>query len=194
MSRIALMDDDGQGLEFDASMSEGHTTTATTTDHPIEDGADQSDHIRIEPDQLTIRGIVSNHPIIFLASVFARPSVPGGDPASRAQDAFEFLRRTKESRKLVSASTIMRDYTDMAITSITATHEANTGNIADMDVRLKQFLKATTETVAPPAPSNPSRGKSTDKGKQQKNEKPESTQQGEESILSRAASAISGAL
>lgn len=182
MSRIALMDDDGQGLEFDASMSEGHTTTAATTDHPVEDGADQSDHIRIEPDVLVIRGIVTNHPIIFLASVFARPSVPGGDPASRAQDAFEFLRRIKERRKLVSVSTVLRDYADMAITSISVTQEAATANITDMSIRLRQFLKATTETVAPPEPVNVSRGKKTDKGKQQKNEREAPEEEPDESL------------
>ena len=185
------MDDDGQGIEFDASMREGHSTTATTTDHPVEDGADQSDHIRIDPDILTIRGIVSNTPIIFLASVFARPSVPGGDPRSRAQDAFAFLDRIQKSRKLVSASTIMRDYTDMAITSLSAINEANSANIADINVTLKKFLKATTETVAPPDPENPSRGKKDTRGKKQTNETEEQPAQ-EESVLSQAASAILG--
>ena len=48
---------------FDAVVNEDHAMSATVTEHPIEDGSIISDHVIQQPDQLTLRGIVSNSPI-----------------------------------------------------------------------------------------------------------------------------------
>lgn len=49
-------------LTLDASIHETHTATSTVTDHPVERGSNVADHIRPDPDVLTMEAIISNTP------------------------------------------------------------------------------------------------------------------------------------
>jgi len=49
-------------LTLDASVREVHTATSTVTDHAVERGSNVADHIRPDPDSLTIEGVISNTP------------------------------------------------------------------------------------------------------------------------------------
>lgn len=49
-------------LTLDATVHEVHTSTSTVTDHPVERGANVADHIRPDPDQLTMEAWISNTP------------------------------------------------------------------------------------------------------------------------------------
>ena len=69
-------------VELDASLSESHSMNATVTEYPVEEGADIADHIRRQPDTITISGIVSDTPLVYLASLQA-PS-PIVDDLTRA--------------------------------------------------------------------------------------------------------------
>jgi hypothetical protein len=48
---------------IDVSVREHHALDAEVTDHPVEQGADISDHIRVNPETLQIDGIVTNQPL-----------------------------------------------------------------------------------------------------------------------------------
>lgn len=48
---------------IDVSLREQHNSAAEVTRHPVEDGVDITDHVRLAPDQLQIEGLVSNQPI-----------------------------------------------------------------------------------------------------------------------------------
>lgn len=49
-------------LTLDATINETHTGTSTVTDHPVEKGSNVADHIRPDPDQLTMEAEISNTP------------------------------------------------------------------------------------------------------------------------------------
>lgn len=49
-------------LTFDATIRETHTHTSTVTDHPVETGSNVADHIRPDPDALTMDAHISNTP------------------------------------------------------------------------------------------------------------------------------------
>lgn len=49
-------------LTLDASVRETHTSASTVTDHPVERGSNVADHIRPDPDELSIDGVISNTP------------------------------------------------------------------------------------------------------------------------------------
>ena len=53
-------------LEFDAVISLSPEDAVTITDHPVEQGANVSDHARDEPERLSIEGIVSTVPNVAL--------------------------------------------------------------------------------------------------------------------------------
>ncbi len=56
-------------LQLDASLSETHERSSIITDHEIEDGSDISDNIRLNPEKVTINGLVSNAPVSDVASL-----------------------------------------------------------------------------------------------------------------------------
>lgn len=182
LTRVALVDDDSQFIEFDATIAAAHDGTATITKHPVEEGANVTDHIRTEPEALNLEVIVSDTPLIVRASINARPSVPGGGIATRAANAYEFVKGIKDQGKTVTASTKLRDYPSMAVASIGVTQDKDTSNIVRMRIRLEEITIAETGTKPVPEPVNASRTPSEDLGKQ--NKTPSSTESEETTRVS----------
>lgn len=62
---IAWTGADGQtySVALDATLVQNHDATNTVTEHPVESGANMSDHIRPDLDTLSITGIISNTPL-----------------------------------------------------------------------------------------------------------------------------------
>lgn len=48
---------------LDASIDEGHTMSAQATSHPVETGANITDHVHADPRAVRIEGLITNHPI-----------------------------------------------------------------------------------------------------------------------------------
>jgi hypothetical protein len=187
-STVAIVDNEFVDvLTFDALVSASYTGNAQVTDHPVEGVTDITDHIRALPKELQIRGIVSNHPVMFLASFRALPSVPGTDPATRAEAAFLFLEQAKDQGKLMHVSTSLFDYTNMAITSLSVSRDKDTSNIVDISMTLREVLIATTELVLAPEI-----GKPTSLGKQTKKAAPAPIAAKAQSILAKLFGAFGG--
>jgi hypothetical protein len=181
---IALQEKPDQVLEFDACLNETHTGSASTTDHPVEAGADMTDHIRREPEELQLVGMVSDTPLLFLASFRAQASVPGGDPQNRAQDAYGFIKTIKDSGQLVQVTTTLRDYANMALVSLSVVRDKDKGKVVEMSITLREIVIATTEQVEAPTPANAARGKKSKQGKKQKGAETAANQAQSSSILS----------
>jgi hypothetical protein len=67
MTTLYWQDDDTGATEFvafDAVMTEGHEDVMTITEHPVEQGANVTDHAREEPTRLTVEGFVSGMPTL----------------------------------------------------------------------------------------------------------------------------------
>lgn len=146
-----------EAIVFDASVSETHSKAVDVTDHPVEVGSDISDHVRKKPDELSVNVIVTNHPPILLASLRATPISGFGDPSTRAEDAFAFLESIHDAGKLVQFTTTFKVYRNMIITSLSIPRDAARGNVADIQMSLREIIIATTLQVDPPVPTNASR-------------------------------------
>jgi hypothetical protein len=140
-------------IRFDATPRETHTKTNEVTSHPVESGASISDHIRRMPQELEINGIVTNHPVTILASVFA--TSPKEDdltnPFDRVGTANEELDRIMDDGELVTVVTSLREYQNMTIVSKSVQREPRSGNILDTTLSLKEVLITTTEFGEIPA-------------------------------------------
>lgn len=181
-----------EAIQFDASVSETHTNSAEITQHPVEEGADISDHIRRLPEELSVNVIITNHPPIILASLRALPISGFGDPASRAEDAHTFLRTIMQNNQTVGFSTTLRDYTGMAITSMAVERDKDTGNIANINMTMREVIIATTETVEPPAPAASGRKAKTNQGKKVATSPPPAAGAKSSSLLADIFSAVGG--
>lgn len=193
-TRVSLTQQDSptEVLELEATLEEGHTGVAETTDHPVEDGADITDHIRRKPDELSLKAQVSNHPILVLASFRALPSVPGGDPSTRAEDAYEWLRLVKDDGILLQVSTTLRDYLNMAIVGMSVVRDKDRRNVLEVDLTLREIIIATTEQVAAPVTTNPSRGGASKLGRKSASPASSATTSSSQSLLSRLFSSFGG--
>lgn len=59
-------------IEFDATLSEQHTSSAQVTEHPVETGANITDHVRPMLDKVQLEGFITNTPINSLAEEAVR--------------------------------------------------------------------------------------------------------------------------
>lgn len=135
-------------IEFDATTSERHSGSTTPTDHPVESGAVVSDHAIDQPDELELAGMITNTPILALASERSR-SVLGGPSSSRADDAYAEIVRTRKSKTLVSVETELRTYENMLIVGESVTRDKDSRRILDITVRFREYRTATVEAVSP---------------------------------------------
>lgn len=139
-------------IQFDASISERYSRRKEITRHPVEAGADVSDHSRLLPTEITIHGWVTDDPIIILRSLNAEPSVPGGNPDSRSADAWKELNRILDEESEVKLISGLDDFPDMLLKSIDVIKEKDTGRILDATISLQQITIATTQVISVPTP------------------------------------------
>ncbi len=136
-------------INFDASLREGHGRTAEVTEHPVEAGANISDHIRKLPDTLDIEAVISDHPLFFLASLNADSpiSTDVGPVSSRVDAAREELERIMDDGETVDVATTLKTYENMALQSVTFERTMATGNSLAAVMSFKEIVIAQTETI-----------------------------------------------
>jgi hypothetical protein len=150
---------------------EKHTDAAEITSHPVEDGSLMTDHIRKLPVTLEITGLVTNTPITYLASAFAKPStfgseafIPSTPSSDRVDDAYALMQLMMENGVTMDVVTSLRTYSSMAIESLSVTREASTGQALDCVIALREVQKAKALSIDLPIPENPANNASTDTG------------------------------
>ncbi len=131
-------------VELDASLNETHSSSVDVTQHPVEDGADITDHVRIKPETISITGVVTNTPLIFLASFRESPT--------RAEEAYETMRELLRNREPISVITTLRQYDNMILTNMQTSRDARTGNVVQCTLNFQEIIIANSETVEAPEP------------------------------------------
>lgn len=72
-------------LAMDATLSENHTSSATATERPVEEGSDVTDHVRADQPRVTVEAFVTNTPIRVPKSTL----VPDSDQLGGVSAEFE---------------------------------------------------------------------------------------------------------
>lgn len=137
-------------IVVDASISEKHTRRAKATRHPVEEGSDVSDHVKVEPAELTIEGQVSNHPATLGGGTFA------GGP-NRAEDAYTELCAIVDGKRLVTIITTLDRYDDMVLENLQVPRDASLGNTVRFTCSATQIRMVSAKTIG----ANPKAGTST---------------------------------
>lgn len=136
MDQISYTDTSGTLRTIDLlSLELRHTSKATPTDSPVEDGADITDHVRAELRELTFKAHVSNHNASETSNVNGATSstssadLPSGGKATvtkwstafdRPKSVYDELEALRVSRSTCSIITQLVTYDVMVITSISA--------------------------------------------------------------------------
>lgn len=80
MSAFLSWDNGNSSLLFDVVTQETQTKSTMITEHPVEAGANVTDHVRPELDRVTIEGFVSNTPIYGLNAPSSMAQIPLDTP------------------------------------------------------------------------------------------------------------------
>jgi hypothetical protein len=141
-------------VEFDASISESHNDEAEVTEHPIEEGSNISDHFRKLPVYLTLEGMITNTPIVFLASLTPNSPIVGDFKPTwdRVETAYAKLREFQTAGVLVDVITSLRTYANMALISVGVVREASTGNALHVSMTLREVKIANSLSIDQPIP------------------------------------------
>ena len=91
-------------LTLDASTMQTHEVTATATEHPVEDGADITDHVQPQLPRLTIQGVISAQSLV---AVDERPG--------REIDGWATLTKILTDAVPVTVITSLQRYDDMVL-------------------------------------------------------------------------------
>src|SRR6266581_7024811 len=104
---LALID----GYVIDCLLKDDHTFDAEVTEYPVESGSTISDNIRNKPLVVAMECIVSNTPL----EQAGKSRTPGTFPED---DAYALLLSIRKERRLVSITTSLDDYDNMAIEAL----------------------------------------------------------------------------
>jgi hypothetical protein len=153
-------------IQLDACLSEGHAYKNTVTSFPVETGLNIADHIKQDPEELTINGIVTNSPVSFFPLLTDFKTIVNGGK-DRVMTAYEALllitgRRmvkmptaagdyaniTIETKpKIVDISTHLRVFSDMVIEELNFDFDNKTGDSLPFKAKAKKIRKVTTQSA-----------------------------------------------
>ena len=104
------------GLVFDAVLKTDHTSKVTATSHPVESGANISDHAFVEPAEISLEVGVSD----------CETGNGTFGSGNRSRKAFAELLKLQTSRKLITVVTRFKTYRNMLITSVSVPDDYTT--------------------------------------------------------------------
>lgn len=137
-------------LRFDGSERESYDTEATATEHPVEDDADITDHVRPHLRRMEFEVLMSAHP-----GPGAEGSLPAGgfDPSV---DRSGFARAIVDSLIRggieVDIDTEVRSYESVLLLGCSESRSAQRGDGFRARLTAREFRRVSTEEVEAPAP------------------------------------------
>ena len=114
-------------IKFDLLYTESHNFDSAVSVHPVEDGSQISDHIQNAMESGSITGLISNYSIN--ADVIT---------SNRAQDVFNALVSLWNERTLVTITSILKVYDNVAITSMPIIRDASSGESIIIQLSFQQ--------------------------------------------------------
>lgn len=144
-------------ISIQCTLEEDHYDESTITRHPVEQGAQVSDHAFDEPAEVTIRAGWSNSglqsiitdvsdAIDFLSSAVLDAS-PSTAAFNYADQVYQQLLTLKQSRIPFQIITGKRTYNNMLIRSLAVTTNEKTENALFVTVRCQQIIIVQTQVV-----------------------------------------------
>jgi len=189
-------------IQLDANLSEEHQYENQVTEFPVEEGADITDHIKLNPERLNIEGFITNSPIEVVyenvnevierkpgkVEVKKTESIGNYSRIETAHEALLAISGRKIAGKettpqIVDLVTGLRVFTDMVITSLTIPRSADIGQALKFNASFVKIRKTNTQTIEIPKPQVAFKDKTSSKVEQGK-QTPVSTTEKEKARVS----------
>lgn len=140
-------------LLLDANVNETHDYANDITKFPIESGSDISDHVRQEPERLTIEGFITNSPIQFLGGIFTGDRVKEGFEQLIKYAGYDYPSQadsptaTPNKFTIVTVVTGLRVYSDMGIARLSIPRNSRTGDSLRFMIELIRVRFTTSQYI-----------------------------------------------
>ncbi len=134
-------------LTIDCTTLEAPSDDAMPTRLPVEDSADVTDHVVVQPTRLALGVVQTNHP----AELFSVATVP-----QRSRHFYEDLFRFQQTKQLLTIVTPHRVYENMILTSVPPSWDASNGEGFVGTLQFEEIVRVATKIVAIERPKNPS--------------------------------------
>lgn len=148
-------------ITVDAVLSETHSLESETTDSPVEQGIDLTDHIRPKPRTLRMEGLVSEVPVPN-ASIDGYAAASQTTPAgltftgvsppdnTRPGKAYRTLVAIWENQVLLTIATALESYDNMVMVSAPVTRKAGDGQSLHFSATFKEIRVVQSQVVSVP--------------------------------------------
>lgn len=122
---------------FDLVLAENHNYDSEVTSHPVEIGGEISDHIQNELKKGDITALISNYSI---NTPFAF--------SNRAEDVFKALVSFWEQKTLLTMTTILNVYNNVAITNMPITLDEDSGDSMTFQISFREVKVVTLQEIS----------------------------------------------
>ena len=129
------------GIALDVTVSERHDDDLEITGHPVEQGAEITDHAYPNPAKVTVEAGHSD-------AGGSSDGSSGGD--RRCVEVYEALRELQRSREPFDLVTGKRVYSNMLIKSLSVVTDAQSETVLSVKAELQEVLIATAQAVSIP--------------------------------------------
>lgn len=138
-------------ISIDASLSEVHSSSLKTTDNPVENGFDATDHAQIEPKTLQLECVLTDVPIRVglldsALGIFETVKSMAGKN-KRAYDNYEKLLELQKNRTPITITTGLKSYDNMLIENIMVDRDSNIGDAIKLRISLKEIKILNSKNV-----------------------------------------------
>lgn len=180
-----------QALTVDASVSERHSTRVKVTDHPVEQGANVSDHATVQPDALQIEGQFVDYPLAdagrgeFDYANALRPIEGDG----RAEQLYETLKALETTVTLLEVHTGGGTYPNMLLENLQRVRDKTIRGAVKFTGELRA-MRIVSSAVVPIKKSTTPSGQGKATGGKQTGNQPTAAQQ--QQVRSLAVQALQG--
>jgi len=131
------------GYFFDAYLLIDHESRLTITDHPVEEGANITDHSFVEPESLSMEIGMSDVCSSLVDGQFAQKP-------SRSVSAFDTLKQLQSDRIPITITTRLKTYKNMLVETITSAEDFKLSHGLRATVMFQEIIVVSTATVALP--------------------------------------------
>ncbi len=150
-----------EAVAFDCVVSVSHRRRAGVTRHPVEQGADISDHTKPEPAEIDLtEAIVSNFPALVAAPLRKKPNA--------AESAFGQLETWRAAGTPLTLVTDLDVYDQVVIEDFSVVRDARKANSMHATIRLVVIRTVETTSVKVPKAKKPRAASKVSKGAKNK--------------------------
>jgi len=142
-------------LAFDGTATDTYDVEATATEHPIEEGADITDHVRPMPPRITMDVLMSKHP---------HPDAADADDDNRAETARATIRRLITEGIEVEITTDVGAWSNMLLLTCSESRAAESGDGFRAQITAREIRRVSVQTVTAPSPRVERARRRTDRG------------------------------